>query len=73
MSSPDDNTPASTGSGLTVLGVIVSFVLFFLGLFLLGNAADVAGAELICFFGGIVSIALALAFAVHVLPWLEKR
>ena len=53
---------------MKVLFLIVAFVLFLGGMFLMYLAPTLPGAEALVFFGGIVSIALAFALPIHLLP-----
>jgi hypothetical protein len=52
---------------MNVVALIVSFVLFLGGLFLMGLATEVSGAQAFVFFGGIVAVALSFGLPMHVL------
>jgi hypothetical protein len=54
---------------MNVVALIVSFVLFLGGMFLMGLAPEVDGAQGWVFFGGIVAIALSFGLPMH---WLQK-
>jgi len=49
-----------------------SFVIFVVGLLMMGYSFEVAGFELILFLGGILVISLAVAIPAHILKWVER-
>jgi hypothetical protein len=51
---------------------LFSFLVFVAGLLLMGYSFEVAGYELVMFFGGILVIAVAVAIPAHVLKWIER-
>ncbi|HEY0259749.1 MAG TPA: hypothetical protein VGC18_07855 [Lacisediminihabitans sp.] len=56
---------------MNVVALIVSFALFLGGMALMGFAPEATGWQGLTFFSGIVAIALAFAFPVHVLTKLD--
>jgi hypothetical protein len=52
---------------MNVIGFIVSLALFLLGMFLFGQAFVIDSGQAIMFFGGIVSVCVAIALPIHIL------
>lgn len=52
---------------MLIITFIVSFVLFLGGLFAMGNAFDVVGAEGFVFFGGILLVCISIMIPAHVM------
>ena len=63
--------PYGNGGILTVVGLIVSFVLFGLGIYLFGWAPSVHGFEFVLFSAGIVAVALGVGIPIHVIAGLD--
>ena len=49
-----------------------SFVIFVVGLLMMGYSFEVPGYELVLFLGGILVISLAVAIPAHILKWVER-
>ena len=49
-----------------------SFVIFVVGLLMMGYSFDTPGYELLMFLSGILVISIAVAIPAHVLKWIER-
>lgn len=49
-----------------------SFVIFVVGLLMMGYSFETPGFELVMFLGGILAVSLAIAIPAHVLKWIER-
>jgi cytochrome c biogenesis protein CcdA len=54
-----------------IIGFVVSLVLFVLGIYIMGNAFYVEGAEFPVFIGGILVTSLGLFIPVHILKRID--
>jgi len=56
---------------VNIIGFVISLVLFVLGIYIMGSAFYVAGAEFPVFIGGILVTSLGLFIPVHILKRID--
>ena len=52
---------------MNIIGFVISLVLFVLGLYIMGSAFSVTGAEFVVFIGGILVSSIGVFIPIHIL------
>lgn len=56
---------------MNFIGFVVSFVLFFGGIYLFGSAASFPGFELVVFIGGVLISCIGFAIPIHIMKRID--